>query len=173
MIEPTVTVSTTIDAGADDVWHALTDPDLIRRYFLGADVATDWEPGHPIKFTGEWQGKRYEDRGEIQSFVEGRELSYTHWRGPQGEPEKPQDRHLVRFQLDDVADGTRVTVTQWNDGLPGPLAEPVKAEFRRNWERMLLGLKDLVERGLAHASPDGSAHDGFRGGTRRRDGFWR
>lgn len=172
MIEPTVTVSTTIDASASDVWHALTDPDLIRRYFLGADVSTDWEPGHPIKFTGEWQGKRYEDRGEIQSFVEGRELSYTHWRGPQNEPERPKDRHLVRFQLEGVAGGTRVTVTQWNDGLTGTLDERVLSEFRRNWERMLDGLKDLVEGGMAH-TPAGDAQDGFRSGDRRGGGSWR
>jgi uncharacterized protein YndB with AHSA1/START domain len=148
MIEPTVIASTTIDAPRDEVWHALTTPKLIRRYFLGADVRTDWEVGHPISFRGEWQGHRYEDRGEIQSFVDGRELSYTHWRGSADEPERPADRHLVRFTLDDVGDGTRVTVTQWNDALAGAVTEAVRVEFRGNWERMLAGLKELVEQGV-------------------------
>jgi uncharacterized protein YndB with AHSA1/START domain len=149
MIEPTVSVSTTIAARREEVWHALTTPELIRRYFLGAEVRTDWEVGHPIAFSGEWQGHAYEDRGEIQSFVDGRELSYTHWRGSTAEPARPADRHLVRFTLDDVADGTRVTVTQWDDAAPRTVPEATRAEFRRNWERMIAGLKDLVEHAVA------------------------
>ena len=50
------------------VWKALTDPALIGKYMLGAQVETDWKPGSPIVWKGEYEGKRYEDKGEILDF---------------------------------------------------------------------------------------------------------
>lgn len=150
--EPTVEVSTVISAGRDEVWHALTTPELIRRYFLGADVETDWKPGHEISFDGEWKGRTFHDRGEIQTYDEGRELSYSHWSEPEGAPVPPESRHLVRFLLEPAREGTRVTLQQSDPGRREPLPEQARAEYRKNWETMLAGLKDLVEHGIAQTS---------------------
>ena len=54
-----------ISASPTQVWNALTDPGLIRKYFFGSRVATTWEPGTPIIWSGEYDGEPYEDKGEV------------------------------------------------------------------------------------------------------------
>lgn len=146
MEQPVVQVTTEVDADAETVWRALTTPALIREYFLGAEVRTDWKVGHAITFQGEWKGGRYHDRGEIRRFDAPRELSYTHWSESDGAPARRQNEHLVRFRLDPVGDHTRLTVTQAGLGDAADPPEAVKAEFRKNWETVLGGLKRIAER---------------------------
>ena len=54
-----------IAAPATEVWHALTDPESIAKYFFGSQVETDWKPGSPITWKGQYNGKSFEDKGEI------------------------------------------------------------------------------------------------------------
>lgn len=51
-----------IAAMPKQVWQALTDPALIKQYFMGADVETDWKPGSPITWKGEYQASRTKTR---------------------------------------------------------------------------------------------------------------
>ena len=46
----------TIHASISKVRDALTNPEILKQYFFGTDTITDWKPGSPIKFKGEWQG---------------------------------------------------------------------------------------------------------------------
>ena len=57
--------SIVVDRPRHQVWKALTDPDLVNQYFMGATVKTDWQVGHPITFSGTWKDKPFEDKGEI------------------------------------------------------------------------------------------------------------
>lgn len=49
--------STTIEAPLRTVWNALVDPQAIREYMFGTNVASDWTEGSPITWKGEWEGK--------------------------------------------------------------------------------------------------------------------
>ncbi len=65
MTEPqgrVATATTTVNATKDRVWSALTDPDEVKEWFFGTHQKTDWAPGSPITWSGEWEGKGYEDR---------------------------------------------------------------------------------------------------------------
>ena len=42
---------TTIDASADKVWTALTDPETIKKYMFGTTVVADWKDGGKIAFS--------------------------------------------------------------------------------------------------------------------------
>src|SRR5689334_20196431 len=57
--------SISIKAEIKDVWKALTDPALIKKYFFGTDAESDWKKGSPVRFRGEWEGKPYEDKGTV------------------------------------------------------------------------------------------------------------
>ena len=58
------TVSARVHAPPSRVWEALTRPELIKQYLFGTDVVSDWMPGSPILYRGEWQGKPFEDTGK-------------------------------------------------------------------------------------------------------------
>ncbi len=55
--------SITIRASVAKVWDALINPSLIKQYFFGVEVVTDWKMGSPILYRGTWQGKVFEDKG--------------------------------------------------------------------------------------------------------------
>lgn len=52
-----VQYKTTINAPLEKVWKALTEPEIVKQYFFGTDLVTDWKVGSPIIFQGEWEGQ--------------------------------------------------------------------------------------------------------------------
>src|SRR5262245_25991063 len=123
------TATTTIHAPASEVWDALVDPKKIKQYMFGTDVTSDFRVGSPITWTGEWKGKRYEDKGVIKQATPGRVLEYTH------------NEHTVLVELTGNNGTTNVRLTQDNNA-----DEKAKQESEKNWAMMLDGLKKLVER---------------------------
>jgi uncharacterized protein YndB with AHSA1/START domain len=131
-----------IAASASAVWKALTDPEMIAKYFFGSQVKTDWQPGSPIVWKGEYKGKSYEDKGEILEVEANRRLRVTHFSPMAGLPDKPENYHTLTYELDERAGGTHVSLTQDNNG-----SEEEAKHSTANWEAMLKGLKKTVEAG--------------------------
>ncbi len=147
MTVATAQVSVVVDASGRQVWDALTNPDLIREYFFGTSVTTDWKVGSPITFAGEWKGRPYADKGEILVFRPNEELSYSHWSPMSGTDDVPESYHIVDIVLAEAESGTRVTLTQSN--LAGGVTDAdraSRAEYEKNWKAMLEGLKATAER---------------------------
>jgi uncharacterized protein YndB with AHSA1/START domain len=131
-----------INAPPDKVWRALTDPELIKKYMFGSEVRTDWKPGSPITWKGEFEGREYEDKGEIISVEQGRRLELTHFSPLTGQEDRPENYHTVRYELQQTNGGTTVRLTQDNS------ASAEEAEHSAaNWQLMLDGLKRVVEQG--------------------------
>ena len=84
-----------IDASPGDVWTALTEPEQIEKYMFGSQVVTDWQPGSPIVWKGEYEGKKYEDKGEIVEIEQARRLKVTHFSPMSGEEDIPANYHTV------------------------------------------------------------------------------
>jgi uncharacterized protein YndB with AHSA1/START domain len=132
--------SITIDAPPERVWNALVTPAAIKQYMFGTTVASDWKEGSPIVWKGEWEGRRYEDKGIIRQFKPHRTLQYTHFSPLSGLPDKPENYHTVTIELS--ADGTRTSLTLAQDNNP---TEEARQHSAKNWGMMLAGLKKLVE----------------------------
>jgi uncharacterized protein YndB with AHSA1/START domain len=146
MNELTANVGIDIEAPRSEVWRSLTDPERIKQYYLGADVETDWQVGNPITFRGEWDGKTYEDRGEILAFEPERELAYSHFSPMSGKPDSPENYHVVRVTLDERDGATRVTLEQSNlEGGPTDEDRANREHYEKNWTQMLEGLKQTTE----------------------------
>ena len=128
-----VQVSRLIPAAPDKVWKTLTSREGMKAYMMGADVDADWRVGGQIRMHGEYQGKRFEDRGEVRSFEPERRLAYTHESG--SAPGKP---HLVTFELASREGGTEVTVTQEGDHASD---EKMRATYEKTWAGMLENLE--------------------------------
>jgi uncharacterized protein YndB with AHSA1/START domain len=89
-----------IDASPGEVWTALTDPEQIEKYMFGSQVETDWQPGSPIVWKGEYDGKKYEDKGEIVEIEQARRLKVTHFSPLSGEEDIPENYHTVLYELE-------------------------------------------------------------------------
>ena len=133
---------TEIKATPDEVWSALTDPEKIKEYMFGSEVVTDWKPGGRIVWRGEYDGKPYEDRGEILEVAPPRQLKLTHFSPSSGQEDVPENYHTLLYDIEAVGEKTRVTLSQDNNK-----SEDEAAHSSANWEKMLSGLKDVVERG--------------------------
>src|SRR5512138_632826 len=131
---------TTINAPASRVWEALTNPALIKQYFFGTNVVTDWKVGSPIYYRGEWQGKSYEDKGQILEFEPRKRLVSTHWSPLSGVPDTAENYHTVTYLLSEHNGMTDVTLQQDNNA-----SDEEKQHSEQNWSMMLQGLKKLLE----------------------------
>jgi len=133
-----------IDAPAERVWQTLVQPDLVARYMHGAQVDSDWTVGSPIVWRGEWQGKSYEDKGEVRAFEPPRRLAVTHWSPLTGDTDEPANYHHVTYQLEPVDDSrTRLTLTHGNS----PSQDAADSMVETGWTPMLQELKQVAEAG--------------------------
>lgn len=135
------TADVDIEATPDRVWAALTDPAQIEQYMMGARVQTDWQVGSPITWTGEFQGNRYEDRGEILEYETNRRLAMTHFSPLSGAEDRPENYHNVVFEIEDLAAKTHVALRQ-----DGNASDDEAAHSAQNWQMMLDGLKKVAEK---------------------------
>jgi uncharacterized protein YndB with AHSA1/START domain len=138
-------VKTTVNTPPAAVWKALTTPSSFKQFFFGSDVVTDWSVGSPILFRGNWKGRSYEDKGTIQSFDVGRRLAFTHWSPLSKLEDKPENYHIVSFDLRPTNGGTEVVLTQINQNDNEPLTPENRQEYSKNWTMVLDGLKKAAE----------------------------
>ncbi|GAA2381595.1 SRPBCC domain-containing protein [Dactylosporangium salmoneum] len=128
-----------IAATPEQVWHALTDPALTRRYYLGLAVDSTWDEGAPIVFRTDQGPVADALFGEILHAAPARHLIHNLLTGvgPERDPHcwltwtlTPADVHLTRVTLtcDDV------------DRADDPERDDA-------WSRIVSGLKTVLETG--------------------------
>jgi uncharacterized protein YndB with AHSA1/START domain len=133
------TAETDISAPPERVWEVLTDPDQLKKLWFGADVKTDWKEGSPITWSGEWEGKPYEDKGEVLEVDPGRLLKLTHFSPLTGQPDVPENYHTLVYELS--GDGTtHLKLTQDNNG-----SEDEAKHSQDMWEMLVAKVKEAAE----------------------------
>src|SRR4051812_21270262 len=103
-----------IVAPVSTIWDALTRPDVIKKYFFGTNTKTDWRIGSPLIFEGEWDGKKYEDKGTVLDFKENQLLKYDYWSSMSGIEDRPENYVIVTYELSGADNNVTLTVTQEN-----------------------------------------------------------
>jgi uncharacterized protein YndB with AHSA1/START domain len=132
--------SITVYAPIARVWESLVNAEIIKQYMFGTDVVSDWKEGSSIVWKGEWQGKKYEDKGVILKLQPQRLLQYSHFSPLSGLPDMPESYHVVTIQLSDNREQTLLSLSQ--DSNP---TEQAREHSENNWRTMLEGLKKLLE----------------------------
>lgn len=140
MTDHDVTVTRTIHTNAGQVWKVLTQPDLVKRWMMGAKVNSTWKPGAPITWSGEYDGKSYQDKGEIIESEPEQRLAYTHFSAMSGAEDKPENYHRVRWMLDEQDGATKLSLRQ-----TGATSAKEAEQFKTNWQTMLDKLRDVAE----------------------------
>lgn len=134
-----ISESINIHAPASKVWTAITDKAQIKTYFFGTDVDSDWKKGSPVTWSGEWEGKRYEEKGEVLDVEKDKILSFTYLSS--GKADVPENYAVIVYKLEGNGNGqTQFTVTQSN-------FENQEAcdHSKENWKNVLAGLKKVAE----------------------------
>ncbi len=135
-----VQTSITIHATTKEVWKVLTTPALIKKYLMGAEVSSDWKEGSAINYKGEYQGKKYHDKGVIKKLEPEKIFQSTYWSSMSGKEDKPENYNLVTYKLAGEKDKTVVTLIQDNVA-----SEKEKEQLMQNWKMVLKKLKEVVE----------------------------
>lgn len=134
------TVSTSIKATPGDVWEALTNPKLLKKYFFGTDVKTDWRKGSLITYRGEWEGKTFEDKGYVLDVIPEKLLLTNFLSASSGDADVPENYHIVKYELMPEGEGTRLVLTQDNNK-----SEEAKTHSEKNWKIVFDSLKKMLE----------------------------
>jgi uncharacterized protein YndB with AHSA1/START domain len=124
----------TLPAPRQDVWDALTEPDRVAAWF-GGQVEWDLQPGGAARFHDEDGSER---AGVIDTVATGQVLRFRWWPNGEGGPESE-----VTYTLEDVPDGTRLTVTEAPaDGTESPARAQATAcaVSGQAWDLRLIGM---------------------------------
>jgi uncharacterized protein YndB with AHSA1/START domain len=133
------TAETDIAATPAQVWEVLTDPQQLKQLWFGAEVETDWQVGSPITWSGEWEGKPYQDKGEILEVESGRLLRLTHFSPLTGQPDVPENYHTLTYELTGD-DTTHLKLTQDNNA-----SEEEAKHSQGMWEMLVAKVKEAAE----------------------------
>jgi uncharacterized protein YndB with AHSA1/START domain len=132
--------SISVNATPKQVWDVLTTPKLIKRYLMGTDVSTDWKEGSTITYSGEYEGKKYHDKGIIKKIEPEKILQSTYLSSMSGKEDKPENYNLVTYKIEIRDNKTILTLSQDNIS-----TEKEKEHSIENWKMVLGKLKQVVE----------------------------
>ena len=111
-----VSQSVNVNAPAEKVWKALTEPALIAEYLFGTETITDWKVGSGIVFQGVYGDNKefsYHDKGVVLENILYQKLSYSYWSGFSGLEDKPENYSTVTYTVNKIDDShTTFTWTQ-------------------------------------------------------------
>jgi uncharacterized protein YndB with AHSA1/START domain len=130
-----------INAEAAKVWNAITNPKMIKKYLFGTKVSTDWKVGSEIIFQGDWQGKKFRDKGIIEKFEIEKLFQYTYWSVFSGLEDKKENYSLVTFELSEEGKMTKLTVSQ-----KGFADKESQEHSDKGWSMVLKKIKELLEK---------------------------
>jgi uncharacterized protein YndB with AHSA1/START domain len=129
-----------IAAGPDQVWQALINPAMTRRYYAGLAVESNWQPGSPITYRSDpprHAGHRL--AGEIVHVEPGRRLVHSLLTDADADPEV---QCWLTWELEEREPGLCRMGLTCDD-----LDRYPDAEGDEGWSRLLSGLKTAVETG--------------------------
>ena len=133
--------SIVINAPVNKIWKALIDPAQIKEYLFGTNAVSDWQKGSSITYEGEWEGKKYKDKGTIIDIVPEKLLHTTYWSSIGGKEDKPENYNNVIYELQPRGESTMVTISQDNIADEAGLKH-----MEENWGLVLSNMKKLLEK---------------------------
>lgn len=141
-----VEASISIQAPPEVVWRWVTQRELLRRWYAGAEVDTTWAVGSPMAITVRLGDVTLRDRGTVLAFEAPRWLRYSHWSSVSRVRDTSEGRSVITIRLvPEGGDGARGAWTRVSvEHAPGQ-AEAVVEHARLFWPSALHALKQAVE----------------------------
>ncbi|MEO8088557.1 MAG: SRPBCC domain-containing protein [Bacteroidota bacterium] len=130
-----------INSSKENVWDALTNPQLVKQWQFGSDLLTDWQVGSDIRFSTAWEGKLFEQWGKVLEVKMHEILRYSLFAPRPGLEDIPENYFIMSYLLTPEKGGTRLEIIQ-DDNRPGAVQEELQGEENA----VLLSLKNLIEK---------------------------
>ncbi|MCT4581314.1 MAG: SRPBCC domain-containing protein [Flavobacteriales bacterium] len=137
-----VNKSIEIEAAPEAVWDALINPQKIEQYLFGTQTTSDWNVGSTIRFEGEFNGQKYQDKGNVLEVIENEYIRYNYWSGFSGLPDTPENYCAVIYKLEKQTNN-RVLFTWKQIGFSN---EENKCHTENSLGQILQQIKELVEK---------------------------
>ena len=142
-----VHVSVDIQATIAAVWNTLTRPELVKQYLFGTQMQADWKVGGKITYSGEWEGKPYEDHGTILALEPQKKLVCTYWSAAFGE-DIPENYQTITYSVTPLQATntpssipmTRLEITQDNVA-----NEESREHSQNNWQYVADKLSEVAQ----------------------------
>ncbi len=129
-----------IRTSPDRIWAALTDADVMRKYWFGMHQDAEWTAGSPWRLL--FPDGRVADTGEVVEADRPKRLVLK-WRN-EWKPELAAEGYSrCVFEIEPVDDVTKLTVTHSMERDGAKFIEAVSG----GWPRILSNLKSLIETG--------------------------
>ncbi len=129
-----------INASAEKVWNALTNPEKVKLWQYGSVLTTDWKIGNTIIFTTEWQGQVFKQWGIVLQFEPFKILKYNLFAPRPDLEYKPENYFEMEYLLTEQENGTELKIVQTDNRIG------TKQEAEQGEENTILKmLKDLIE----------------------------
>lgn len=129
-----------IRATPERIWQALTDSELVKRYYFGSVIESDFKPGSPIVYS-QADGGRTDIEGEILESDPPRRLVHTFAARWDAFVNDPPTR--VAWEITPMGESCLLSVT--HDRFTEENA--TFASTKGGWPIILSGLKTLLETG--------------------------
>ena len=147
MSKPKFVYVTYICSTPEKVWQALTDQQMIRKFWFGMTAECDWKPGSPWRL--KFEDGRTADSGEVLEAVPPKRLVLK-WRNEfkpelkaEGYSRCTMEIELADYYPDFGGKAVKLTITHELEGEGTKLIEAVSG----GWPKVLSNLKSLLETG--------------------------
>ncbi|HMC85982.1 MAG TPA: SRPBCC domain-containing protein [Chitinophagaceae bacterium] len=146
IVENTITIYASIDT----VWDTLTNPEQTKKYMFGCETVSDWKPGSPLLWRGNYEGKEMVFvKGNVLAIQPPTLLTYTVIDPNADMPDIPDNYLNVYYKLSELDGLTTLTVSQ--DGFEKAAdGEKRYHDVYNNgdgWQPMLAEIKKVAEAG--------------------------
>ncbi|MEV5965682.1 SRPBCC domain-containing protein [Kribbella sp. NPDC051952] len=129
-----------VEARPEVVWSAVTQADIVARWYAFGGAEIDLKPGGRLVL-------RWDEHGDFLGFVEkvepGRRFVYRYAVVPGVEP-TPANSNQVEFTLTPEAEGTRLQLVESGFELPEAERTEHAAQAEQAWDGSLAALAELV-----------------------------
>jgi uncharacterized protein YndB with AHSA1/START domain len=129
----------------EQLWTAITDPEMRSKYNFGARTNAEWTPGAKYEMSA-GDGAVPLGDGEVLEVDAPRRLVHT-MRALWSDDVKNEGFSRVTWDIEPIGDSCRLTVTH------SELREGANDELYGGWPMILSGLKTLLETGELLTTP--------------------
>jgi uncharacterized protein YndB with AHSA1/START domain len=129
-----------LNTSKEKVWDTLTRPELVKRWQYGSDLITNWEVGSSIRFRTEWDGKVFEQWGQVLEVQPPELLKYSLFAPRPDLEDKTENYFIMTYLLTTENGKTKLEIIQ-EDNRPHAKQEDPQGEENS----ILQSLKNIAE----------------------------